>query len=488
MTHKILPKLKQALFVAALSVLLASCNLPSDRAAQGGSSSPSNTPPGAYPVDPIFEEFYTYLGGFETLGPAISPLQHSAGQIQQYVQSGLMVYDPQATPSERYRLAPLASGFEVSEPPLPEPRDPGQRIVSGHTIYPDFLPLYEALGGARYVGRPLTEARHNPEKRRIEQYFENLGFYLLDDDLNGKAHLLAYGVLACDYDCRYRPRLEAIPENAPPLPEPFASKVSMLGLPFVGLTLSEPYKAPDGKLEVIFENVVLAADYEGASHAFARPIVEMVGIPAQPMGECHAGGLMVCFPADGKQGHPVPVYFRDYILQHGGWDLFGMPATEVFPAEDNVFRQCFTNLCLDFDLSGSDQDKLRPVALGKLYKEQVYESFRRDEFEESYKDLRIHITEKQAMVASGQPQEIDVLVTEQDVPLANREPLLTLTLPDGNTENFHFPPSDSRGMTSLTLPPIEAPNGTLIPYEVCLTGVYGKTFCIGEHYLIWNLP
>ena len=92
------------------------------------------------------------------------------------------------------------------------------------------------------------------------------------------------------------------------------------------------------------------------------------------------------------------------------------------------------------------------------------------------------------MVASGQPQEIQVLVTEQDMPLANREPLLTLTLPDGRTENHHFPPTDSRGMTSLTLPPIEAPNGTLIPYEVCLTGVYGKTFCIGENYLIWNLP
>lgn len=74
------------------------------------------------------------------------------------------------------------------------------------------------------------------------------------------------------------------------------------------------------------------------------------------------------------------------------------------------------------------------------------------------------------------------------MPLVNREPILNLTLPDNSLESYRFPATDEAGKTVLGIPPVEAPNGTLIPYEVCLMGIYGKTFCVGENYLIWNLP
>ncbi len=489
MTDKVLPKINKALLIFAVSILFVACNFPSDKTAvMGDSSIRLKTQSGEYTVDPTFRDFYVYLGGVDTLGPAISPLQEADGFKQQYLESGLMVYDPRATPSDRYRLAPLALGFEVAEPPVPEPEDPGLRCIAGHIIHPDFLPLYKALGGARFVGLPLTEARHNPAKMRIEQYFENLGFYRLVDDPSGEAHLMAYGVLACDRKCRYQVPLVGIPETRPPLPEPFALTVSNLGLGFVGLTLSEPYMAPDGKWEVIFENMVLASDSGGAKYVAPRPIVEMVGFLSQPMRECQDRPLAICLPGEENKGYSVPILFHEYVLQHGGWDLFGMPTSEVYLVEDDIFRQCYTNLCLDFDLNADPKDRLKPVALGKIYKDLYYEKLSKGTFEGDFQGLRILVWEKQALIHSGQPQEIHVTISEHEVPLANREPVLTLTLPDGSNQTYNFPPTDGEGKSSVNLSPVEAPNGTLIPYEVCLAGIYGKTFCISDHYLIWNYP
>lgn len=233
MTDRVQLSKKSILLFTLFSVFMVACGLRSDRGSTlGETSSTSRARAGTYPVDPIFEEFYVHLGGIDTLGPAISPLQEEDGLRRQYVENGLMVYDLRATPSDRYRLAPLGNAFEVAESPVPEPESTRGRYVAGHVIDPSFLSLYESLGGARFVGRPITEARHNPAKMRIEQYFENLGFYRLVGEPAGRAHLLAYGVLACDRNCRYTARVEGIPEKRPPLPEPFDSQESIPGVVF----------------------------------------------------------------------------------------------------------------------------------------------------------------------------------------------------------------------------------------------------------------
>jgi hypothetical protein len=482
-----LPKITHlSLFV--LAALLAACGRPSqpvNSASMAPSSSLVNE--GVYSVEPVFEEFYAYLGGVEVLGPAISPLRESRTLKIQYVENGLMVYDPLATPSDRFQLAPLGVELGMGGRAVPDPGLPNRRYIAGHVIDPDFLDFYEKLGGARFAGRPITEARHDFENRRIEQYFENLGFYRLEDDPSGKVRLLAYGVLACNRQCRYEAPSNAIPGLRPPLPEPFASKAASLGLSFTGLTLSEPYKAPDGKLEVIFENVVLAAGQEEAGEAFARPIVEMLGIQPQPMHECQASELETCLPGEGGQGHKVPLYFEEYISRHGGLDLFGYPITEVFLVENGLYRQCFTNVCLDFSVNAPEAERLKPAPLGKTYQER-YSKFWEQQFEDNLDGVQIKVWEKEAMVASGQPQEIHVKILEDETPLVNREPVLRVTLPDGKERIFHFAPTDENGESFFSLPAIDGPNGTLIPYDVCLTGISRRTLCVGDNFLIWESP
>jgi hypothetical protein len=487
MKDTFLPK-TSLLLVLVLAALLAGCgNAGNPSAVPGKTAGRTTAGQEVYPVEPIFEEFYAYLGGIDVMGPAISPLKESRGLKIQYLENGLLVYDPLATPSDRFQLAPLGVELGLERPAVPDPGLPDRRYIAGHVIDPDFEPFYEKLGGARFVGRPITEARYDLKNRRIEQYFENLGFYRLQDDPNGKARLLAYGVLACDRQCRYQAPTNAIPGLSPPLPEPFASKEATLGLSFVGLTLSGPYRAPDGKLEVIFENLVLAAQEEGSQDAFARPIVEMLGIQPQPLVQCQDNALVVCLPGEGGLGHNVPVYFNAYISQHGGLDLSGYPITEVFLLEKGVYRQCFTNLCVDFNVNAPDGERLKPVPLGKTYA-QRYAGARQREFEDKLDGVQIRVSEKEPVVPSGQTQEIQVKVLEEDVPLADREPVLRVTLPDGSEQVFHFPPTDENGETSFRLPPISGPNGTLIPYDVCLTGSSRKTVCVGDNYLIWENP
>ncbi len=519
-----------------------------------------------YPIDPIFQEFYEFLGGESVLGPAIAPLQESGNLKTQYVEAGLMVYDPMAVEGERYQLAPLGLSFGVTEPPVPDPGQPNLRYINGHIIDPDFLSFYEKLGGARFVGRPLTEARHNPEKGRIEQYFENLGFYRLEQDVTNKVFLMAYGVFACGARCRYHAIEASIPSQKPLLPEPFASTVARLGLSFVGRTLSEPYINSDGNVEVIFENIVLVYPSlhndlekqttippawlpitleensitrgEGASITFslwfpqvvmsnsertqnygeslqtrvvlplvinevrfteagqpiqqqqvsALPLVELLGVVFQPPVPPSGDPLMIFHPTDGHLGHNVPLIFQAYLEQHGGISISGPPTSEVFTISEGKFRQCFKNICLDYDLNAPEDERLHPVPLGKIYKERFYRPTSEFDFGNLKVYFRIHTWEGKSFVASNEIQEIHVGIFEGETPLKNREPILILTLPDGSQQTRTFPPTDESGHSYLTIPGIAAPNGTLIAYKVCINDISSEEQCVGDNYLIWNYP
>ncbi len=514
-----------------------------------------------YPVDPIFEQFYQSLGGINTLGPALTPLQESGNLKIQYVDAALLVFDPQAVGSDQYRLAPLGLVFGIAEPAVPNPGVPDHRYVNGHVIYLDFTAYYDQLGGARFVGRPLTEGRYNPDKNRIEQYFENLGFYILDSDPN-TVRLLAYGAFACDRRCRYQPAPASIPTLRPLLPEPFAAKVSKLGLTFIGRTLSEPYINSEGQLEIIFENLVLAVPAQAspgngielpfrlwlpqvlkqaiqkeeadelfrfwlpfipvntstgiqsngsilihinidalikpitvfakdqAPQVFVRPIVIMLGIPPQPVEDPSPDPLMMFYPLEEGKGHNIPIFFNDYLSRHGGFEVSGKPITRVYLLRDGVFQQCFENLCLDFDTQAAEGEQLRPAPLGVKYKERFYEGPPEEDIPEiqPLEDVRMQVWESHPFVRSNETQIIYVSIFEDNVPLMNREPDLFLSPPDDTKIEYHFPPTDENGRTSLELPPIYAPNGSLVAYEVCLPVIRGDKICVMDNYLIWNYP
>lgn len=166
--------------------------------------------------------------------------------------------------------------------------------------------------------------------------------------------------------------------------------------------------------------------------------------------------------------------------------MAGDPISEVYSHEAGVYRQCFTNLCLQFNLNLEGEQRLRPMPLGIEYKAVNYESVRNFEASQELDHLDLKVWEKDTFVSSKGLQEIHVALVEDGKPLVNYELVLIVTMPDGSQRRAYFQPSDENGRTSIKLAPIEAPSGTLIAYKVCLFWMDAEPRCAGDNYLIWN--
>lgn len=533
--------------------IISACNYPSDNKVKtSGSSLHSGARGATYPVDPIFLDFYESLGGEKLFGPAISPLIES-GQIKsQFVEAALFTYDPSRPEGDQYQLASLGVILGISEPPVDQPDSPDFIYLNGHIIFPEFLPLYNSLGAERVVGRPLSEARHNPAKERIEQYFENLGFYRYVFDPPGTVRLLAYGAYACDFACQYTPASASIPSLQGFLPQPFSLEAARLGIGVTGLTLAGPHLAADGKLEVIFENVVMVLetekrrpDYEFSFHLWLpeilfgrplnplnfphqswlplvinfrpqggtvaqqeilrfvivpiviksgppmrpyvtlRPIARMIGVVPDTPVEKEDNPLMVFYRIRGQKGYHVPLLFDQFLKQYGGIRFSGSPITQPFMLEEGIYRQCFENLCLDFNVLDPGLPRIRIAPLGVAY-QRIYSSQIEIEVHTNMQNgVELSAREMEAYASREQPMTIQVEIKREGKPSGGQRPYVILTMVDKTQQLLQFEPTDQNGLTSLQLPIIPAPNATIIPYQVCLDLLGSEPVCIEDHYLIF---
>jgi hypothetical protein len=456
-------------------------------------SPPGSTaaPPGTYTVESVFREFYNLLGGQKTLGYAISPLIETDNVQIQYTEAVQLRYDAQAPASEKFSLAPLGDELRLSDQPIVLPDQSGERIVDGYLIYDEFVAMYDALQGERFVGKPLTQVRIDTRRGRIEQYFKNLGFYRLLSDPPRTVHLLAYGAWKCDAYCKYKVPDSAVVAPQPVYPEPFIGSLVRLGLDFTGRPLSPPYLSSDKMLEQIYQNIVVYADPANVRMIELRPITDKVGYPATPLVAKVDDDRLVFYPTQDGLGHEVPKVFEDYITLHGGLEISGMPTTELFK-EGSVYRQCFTNICLDYDPSAAETLRIRPAALGELYLRQFppAEAAVPSGPAPSAGNYALVVWEAHTLAVSDQGQTISVRVTDATgaKPAADLAVVLTVFLPDGGEPTYPFPLTDASGQASVDVPSISAPNGTIIPYQACLRLDGRGDQCVKDSYVIWGNP
>jgi len=449
---------------------------------------------GTYLVDPVLREFYTSLGGRTNLGPAITSIFNFRGQECQYAQNAMMCFDALHEGISRYNLYPLGDSFGITEDPGANPG--GGLVVDGYTIYAEFEDIYHELYGPLYVGRPITQPRFNIQKDRIEQYFQNVGFYRNIHDQPGDVHLLSYGVYACSADCRYSPPQSAIvTANISSAAQPYLAQVVRLGgLDVFGMPLTDPIIADDGNLEQIYENVVLFSPPDNTTALRLRPIALTLGMPvAAPGPKAYDESQGVVFYAvDGELGYHVPLPFDYFIAQHGGREISGKPLAEIAQLDANLYRQCFENYCLLFDNSAPADSQVRMASLGLDYFNLTHpdQPSEEENFQVDPGTIRIVANPGSPRVPADQPQRFDVYVvrTGDNLPMTNIESQLTLILPDGTSLPYAVPPTDSQGRASLTIDPIKPPllNGTVISFKVCLNVPADGTICASDSYLIWN--
>jgi len=469
-----------------------------------------------YPVDPEFLGYYNHLNQITPFGQAISPLFSYQNYKYQYIVAGLMVYDQLAPADQRFSLAPLGLDMGIREPNVEKPPQPDVLYIDGHVVYQDFVSTFNRLGGIKVVGRPLTEARYNPSKRRFEQYFENLGFYQIEGDARGEVHLLAYGVWKCDASCRQPPVHNALVILPKRVDVRFLDAVNRLDIEFTGVPITDAYLAPDGYVEQVFENVVLILDPNYPGRVFLRPVNEKLGILHAPLSPPSEDPNLYFYPIQENLGYNIPIQFLNYMAMHGGPEVSGPPIDEFTEIDDTTSRQCFTNLCLEKHDDLEEAFSIRPMALGYQYIEidatsgipngppaqptpQVQTTPQPQnqplaEQTEAYQastmvsEISIEVSQISEMVAPNQGQEVTVTVFEDGKPVRMVEPDITVTLPDGNKRTHYMNPTRENGQTSYTFAPFNAPSGTVISYKVCVSAPFEGRFCILDHYIIWTNP
>jgi hypothetical protein len=446
----------------------------------------------AYPIDPFFQKFYEQMGGAGVLGPPISSMFSYGGRKFQYTEAACLEYNAVLPPSQAFRLSSLGLDMGISDPPVTPPGDPNVLYIDGHTISGEFARFYHKMGGARFVGRPLTEMHFNITRNRFEQYFENVGFYWNIDKPPEEIKLLAYGAWKCDVYCRRKPVESAVVELPFPFfstdDNPFLDAVSRLGPDFTGFPLTAIYTTSDGSLEQIYENMVLFSRTDTRSRVSLRPLTNMLGILPTPLQDPLYMQDMFFYPIEGNQGYNVPQAFLDYITMHGGIEISGPPIGEIFLIDNIIWRQCFTNLCLEYHMNPNLPPHLRinPQALGYQYRELIAPPLLGD-FEESQdlNSITLQVWERHPVIAPTTPQEIAVGVFEGITPLLNIEPVLYVDMPDGSLRTYQFPPTGPDGYSYIRLAPIEAQHGSLVPYQVCLSSLLDELICVRDSFLIW---
>jgi hypothetical protein len=508
------------------------------------------TPTAGLFVDPVFLEYYNYLGGIEMLGPAISPKFIEGSKVVQYVAAGEMIFEASAPAARRFRMAPLGVVMGIKEPAVEQSGSPELLYVNGHIIYPDFRPLYEKLG-AHTVGKPLTEVRHNLIRRRYEQYFENLGFYRLEG--SSDVHLLAYGVMACKDACQETGLTQENAVDVSSTVDPtFQSYVNKQGTDFTGFVLSNAYGSTDGKWEQILENVVLIADDRVSAESVSlRPLTEKLNILAESPKPPSNDPSMHFYAIQDNTGYDIPLYFWDYIEKHGGITTFGPPISHYSLLKDQIYHQCFRNVCLAYDLSVTEGARIRPEPLGYAYRvlyfnqpsstpqptpldtpvavvvtaeptmyvpltpenagidttqvaPQVVQEASPQPSPESagqapaatapqaetpgMRELEMQVWERYAVIESKQGQEIGIWVLENNRPIENALPELTVKMPDGNYQTFQMPATGANGQSSYMLPMMGAPNGTIVPYKACVAATDALKMCVMRFFVIWSNP
>lgn len=464
------------------AVLLAGCEL-------------ANSPSGSIPagsvdqpeLDVTLRVLYDFMGGEKVLGPVISGVSIENARKFQYTTKAMLVYDENKPATEVYALAPLGYRVGIMEAPAPAPSQPGAYYTNGHTVDPDFAAFIDEDKWI-FVGLPISEVIYNPSKQRFEQYFENIGFY--KSQVTGEIGLLDYGAFDCKDKCR---QVEAGPgaiEIRYREAEVFKPFINKYGWRFTGFPITKIY-ALDEKWLQVFQNMVLIADSQAQPDSVRLLSIadELEMIPETPAIGSGAPDMNF-YPTDGNLGYDIPLYFWEYILAHGGLETSGAPITHLQTSGGSSLRQCFENLCLIYDPAAPSSLQVMPEPLGIIFMGKTGEvsipGTTQPEQQRSF--LKLRVKEMQATISTSEQQIIEVSAMRDGYPVPGIVMEIIITMPDETTQSYVMPATGSDGRTTLTLPAIQAENGSVILYLVCVNGLEETDICYEDSFAIWSNP
>lgn len=366
----------------------------------------------------------------------------------------------------------------------PVPSQPSQDYrINGYPVPENVYTFYQNLGSV-VAGKALTEYRFNADFNRYEMYFDNLGIFILANDPAQTVHLMPLG------SWRLHATIDspAPTANIPISPRALSAMDQVANLAGKDLTgeVLVPITLDDaGNPTRIFEHVVMRVDNLDLETVRWLQLPKLLGIQSHPPTLATSDPRFYFLPVQGELGHNVPQDFLEFILNHGGLEISGNPLTEIFYANDaqTIIRQCFDHLCLDYDIGSS---KIQPAPLGLDY----YRRFQNQQIPsvQAISALNMNVWEFRPALPPEQPQWITVRISQNGMPVINLKPLLEISLPNGETLAYNMPGTDIDGVSTQQVPPVDAPNGSIIAYQVCILHMDASRYCVQDSYLIWNIP
>lgn len=434
--------------------------------------------PGAFSVGNTFKVFYNNAGGRDVLGPALSVAFLSGSVEYQYVSAGLMYFDPTRAPAQQFGFYPLARDYwNISSIQDPPPAETSAPYLNGHAIWEDAWLLYNRLG-SNVVGMPLTGVITNYEKLRYEQYCEGLGFYRDFSAPPTEIHLMPYGEWVCESNCTYFfgdavAPLRMIDRPASEIERIFLDYAERPGYAFTGAPISLPQVAMDGYVEMAFENVIMYFDPQNPYPVMLRPLPTWLGVAREPPAPSLNLDWLDFYETVDGLGYDIPVFLDDFIIAHGGFELVGEPITHYRSLSDGGYSQCFSNMCLEYHPSAPIALRVHATPLGAQYASQG-------------SPLRIFVTLTDTNFPANHPVTLEVYALQNGEILRNIMFELAISLPVGNPQNYFVSPDNVDGISTVTIAPLDLPQGSRVSYQACAVGLVGEQECASGTFTIWG--
>jgi len=389
-----------------------------------------------------------------------------------------MYYDPARAPAQQYGFYPLATEtWNINSMPDPPPVETSTPYLNGHAIWEDAWLLYNRLG-SNVVGPPLTGVITNNEKQRYEQYCAGLGFYRNFGDPPAEIHLMPYGEWVCRSNCSYFfgdaiPPQRMIDRPVSETERIFLDYAERPGYAFTGAPISIPQNALDGYVEMAFENVIMYFDPQNPYPVMLRPLPIWLGIAPEKLDLPLGLDWLDFYEIENGLGYDIPVFLHDFIIAHGGFELVGVPITHYRVLADGGYYQCFTNMCLEYHPDAPTSLRVHAAPLGTQYLSQG-------------SPLRIFVNLSDTNFPANQSADLDIYALQNGQILKDIMFDLTLSLPTGSVQNYFVPPDSLDGITTITIAPLDLPQGSRVSYKACAAGMVGEQECATGTFTIWG--
>jgi len=130
-------------------------------------------------------------------------------------------------------------------------------------------------------------------------------------------------------------------------------------------------------------------------------------------------------------------------------------------------------MCLEYPPGAPTALRVRATPLGAQYTSQG-------------SPLRVFVSLPDNNFPANQPVTLEIYALQNGKILRDIMFELAISLPVGNPQNYFVSPDSEDGVSSVTITPLDLPQGSRVSYQACAVGLVGEQECATGTFTIWG--